>query len=215
MKCKNCGINEGLKYSKYASGDFCSRKCSHSFSTKNEINKTKLVNCEICNKEIEVNKRTSVYLCEECKENNKYKKNSRPFKKGLKKKVNGTCNICGKKINLNKKYCDECIISNNRKKLKENNYNYKYVLNWRNNNKRLAVEFLGGKCVICGYNKCLRNLDFHHINPSEKEITISHKINKIKFEKLKTELEKCILVCSNCHGEIHDGLIDLSVCLKG
>ena len=69
-----------------------------------------------------------------------------------------------------------------------------------------SVDYLGGKCKVCGYNKCTRSLQFHHLTPSEKEMTISKNINKMKFEKLKPELDKCILVCSNCHGEIHAGI---------
>ena len=54
----------------------------------------------------------------------------------------------------------------------------------------------------------MRSLDFHHIDPTEKDFAISTFKNK-KIDKLKEELDKCILVCSNCHGEIHDGLIVL------
>lgn len=211
MVCKNCNKVEGVKYSKYATGDFCSKKCAKSFSTKGDKNETKVIKCHGCGEEIVVHKRTGICYCDDCKSHSE-KKEPKIVIKIKKVKL---CVICGVEIEKNKKYCNDCITTNNKKKLKENNYNYDYVLNWRNNNKKQAVDFLGGKCVICGYNKCLRNLDFHHVNPLEKEITISHKINKIKFEKLKTELKKCILVCSNCHGEIHDGLIDLSVCLNG
>ncbi len=67
--------------------------------------------------------------------------------------------------------------------------------------KRRAVEYMGGKCVFCDYNKCVDSLHFHHVNPKEKEFQISGK--SINFERIKKELKKCILVCANCHAELH------------
>ena len=68
--------------------------------------------------------------------------------------------------------------------------------------KKEAVDYKGGKCSICGYDKCLGSLDFHHINRSEKDINWS-KMRNWPLEKIKKELDKCKLVCRNCHGEIH------------
>lgn len=72
--------------------------------------------------------------------------------------------------------------------------------------KQRLVNSLGGKCCICGYNKCLSALQFHHKNPEEKDFTISQNAH-IAFEKALQEVKKCILVCANCHREIHAGLI--------
>ena len=69
--------------------------------------------------------------------------------------------------------------------------------------KEQLVEYKGGKCEICGYNKCLNALDFHHRNPEEKEYALNTANYNKSFEKLKKEVDKCILVCSNCHREIH------------
>jgi len=66
------------------------------------------------------------------------------------------------------------------------------------------ISYKGNKCQLCGYNRCISSLHFHHKNPNEKNFSISGK--SLSFEKLKKEVDKCILVCSNCHGEIHDGL---------
>lgn len=77
----------------------------------------------------------------------------------------------------------------------------------RKNNKKRAVEYLGGKCKLCGYNKCIEALSFHHRNPEEKEFNISH--TNIRWEKLKIELEKCVLLCHNCHDEVHAGITEL------
>ena len=68
--------------------------------------------------------------------------------------------------------------------------------------KQKAIEYKGGKCEICGYNKCNRALAFHHVDPTEKEYSLSRP--SIGWEKMKKELDKCILVCCNCHMEIHD-----------
>lgn len=63
----------------------------------------------------------------------------------------------------------------------------------------------GGKCQICGYDKYLGALEFHHLNPSNKSFEIS-KRQTMALDLLKKEADKCILVCSNCHKEIHAGL---------
>lgn len=74
--------------------------------------------------------------------------------------------------------------------------------------KLLAVEYKGGGCSVCGYNKCITALDFHHLNPKEKDFNISGS-EKHKWETIKEELDKCICICSNCHRELHAGLISL------
>lgn len=59
-------------------------------------------------------------------------------------------------------------------------------------------------CDICGYKKCLDALEFHHVNDNKKsELS---KINRLSTAK--QEIEKCILVCANCHREIHSGSVD-------
>jgi hypothetical protein len=78
---------------------------------------------------------------------------------------------------------------------------------YRNAIKRQCIEYKGGKCVICGYNKCPDALDFHHVNPDEKDFNISGGTKS--FESLKPELDKCILVCANCHREIHAGITQI------
>lgn len=71
--------------------------------------------------------------------------------------------------------------------------------------KKKAVEYKGGKCQICGYDKCSAALEFHHTNPDEKEFALSHQ-KSASFEKVKEELDKCVLLCANCHREVHSGL---------
>jgi DNA-binding CsgD family transcriptional regulator len=78
------------------------------------------------------------------------------------------------------------------------------VIEWRRRTKLKLVEYKGGKCQLCDYNKSLSALHFHHLDPNEKDFSISGK--SLSFEKLKTEVDKCILVCSNCHSEIHEGI---------
>lgn len=67
-----------------------------------------------------------------------------------------------------------------------------------------AVAYLGGKCTICGYDKCPSGFDFHHLSSIEKDFNISSKMTS--WEAIEKELKKCILVCCRCHREIHDGL---------
>ena len=72
--------------------------------------------------------------------------------------------------------------------------------------KEKLIQYKGGQCQICGYNKCQGALQFHHRNPQEKEFTLSQiNLNDTDFtiEKLYEEVDKCDLLCANCHAEQH------------
>ncbi len=71
--------------------------------------------------------------------------------------------------------------------------------------KQMAVEYKGGKCEKCGYNKYIGALEFHHEN-GEKEFGIGAKGYTRSWEKVKEEIDKCKLLCSNCHREEHAGI---------
>ena len=68
--------------------------------------------------------------------------------------------------------------------------------------KQRAVKYKGGKCQICGYDKCENALVFHHLDPKQKDFAIGQKYN-LGWPQLKKELDKCILLCANCHAEEH------------
>ena len=74
------------------------------------------------------------------------------------------------------------------------------------------VRMLGGKCSVCGYDKNLSALEFHHKNPGEKDFQLdSRHLSNTNVEKIMKEVEKCVLLCSNCHREIHHPEQDTSV----
>tara|TARA_R110000787_G_scaffold9510_1_gene33147 strand:- start:446 stop:994 length:549 start_codon:yes stop_codon:yes gene_type:complete len=76
--------------------------------------------------------------------------------------------------------------------------------------KQQCVDYKGGECQCCGYNNCNHALDFHHVDPKTKSFGIAKARRTKVTKKILEELDKCILVCSNCHREIHAGYIDLS-----
>lgn len=74
--------------------------------------------------------------------------------------------------------------------------------------KAQLVESLGGKCEMCGYNRSQSALSFHHKDPKQKDFTVCSGLSrKMNIDDLLKEVKKCRLVCSNCHHEIHDGLV--------
>ena len=113
------------------------------------------------------------------------------------------CLICNKTFitNYNNRlYCYECSPSQN-----ENDTSL-YQKTKKRAIKHQLILYKGGKCEKCGYNKCEGALQFHHINPQEKDFTISEiNINKNNFqmELLYKEVDKCRLLCANCHAEEH------------
>ena len=129
-----------------------------------------------------------------------------PFGAGNSKKylgiVYGSCELCGKQFqkgNKNEHVGDKCSSCWSRE--------------YKKARMEKARQFLGGKCCLCGYDKCKSALEFHHTDGETKEFGISNKIN-CSWDKILEELKKCVLVCSNCHREIHEGLIDVETLLQ-
>jgi hypothetical protein len=78
------------------------------------------------------------------------------------------------------------------------------VKRWRANTKNRMVKAMGDKCQCCGYNACSDALAFHHIDPLKKDIGFGDlRADPKKWNDIVLELKKCILVCHNCHSEIH------------
>lgn len=121
------------------------------------------------------------------------------------------CKTCGKEFEHTRRRvnCFECSPSRNKyenedERIKERRKQVvANVQRRREKVKKLSIEYKGGKCQICGYNKCVDALEFHHLNPEEKEFGISSKGYTRSWEKVQQELDKCILLCSNCHREVH------------
>lgn len=106
------------------------------------------------------------------------------------------CSVCDKKYSYIKKKghkanrCNSCVTT------------AKHIAR-----KKLAIEYKGGKCICCGYSLCYASMDFHHVF-GKKDFNISRSIGK-KWETVLAELDKCVLVCRNCHGELHHGMREL------
>ena len=85
-------------------------------------------------------------------------------------------------------YCKECV--NIQTRIRQHEF------------KKQCIDYKGGKCSICGYDKCQASLEFHHIDPNQKDKNFGN-LKLRKWEDQKKELDKCICVCANCHREIH------------
>ena len=73
--------------------------------------------------------------------------------------------------------------------------------------KQFIDAYKQAGCILCG-ESTLECLDFHHTDPNEKEFNIAS--NRLKdLERVKAEIEKCVVVCANCHRKIHAKLVSL------
>ena len=153
--------------------------------------------CGNCEKET-LNPR---FCSKSCSASYNNKKFPRKFQKGI-------C-ICGKSISASRTYCKECFVLYKRT-IHPRKEQYKYVKESRTRNKLRGLELLGGKCAVCGYDKCAQALEFHHIDPKEKSFSISTNLNKA-WKLLEIEFSKCVLLCANCHREVEAKITVLMV----
>lgn len=119
---------------------------------------------------------------------------------------------CGAKIGYRNKTCKHCL---NKNKIgtgkygviSENNSDYNDAR--RRKIRTTLLERAGNKCSICGYDKYFGALEFHHLDETKKEFNLSHiGLNK-SSKRIEEEFDKCVLLCSNCHREVHASLISL------
>jgi transposase-like protein len=83
------------------------------------------------------------------------------------------------------------------------------VVRHRQKLKAVLVKEAGGRCCICGYDRFVGALEFHHLDPSEKRLTLSSQGVTYSLETLRAEAKKCVLVCANCHAEVEGGSASL------
>jgi DNA-binding CsgD family transcriptional regulator len=83
------------------------------------------------------------------------------------------------------------------------------VAQWRRNAKDDLVREAGGRCVLCGYDRCLGALHFHHLDPDTKSFGLAMRGHTKAFEKLLAEARKCVLLCANCHAEVERGVTQI------
>lgn len=167
--------------------------------------------CVVCKKKF-IGLKNKKYCSIECK--NQKRRERRHIKnydyKKNRKKANRKYYL-KTKYKLTKKYEEEKIKKREDKKIKDKI--------WKINNKEKNAEYrrrtrgkIRGwfdeykktlKCEYCGYNRCYEALDFHHKDLKEKEFNIGHSFFKKGKEKILEEIKKCIVLCSNCHRELH------------
>ena len=88
-------------------------------------------------------------------------------------------------------------------------YMIKAVSKRRRKLREMAVQYGGGKCALCGYDRCSDALEFHHNDSSKKDFAISQDGLTCSWERTKNEIDKCTLVCANCHRELHNNIRSL------
>jgi len=76
--------------------------------------------------------------------------------------------------------------------------------------KEMAIEYKGGACISCGFAKYAGSLDFHHVDPKQKDAGVSKLTRSPMTDKIQHELDKCVLLCANCHRMVHGNIIILN-----
>jgi len=178
INCEFCGKLFSKKPSKYrkSTHHYCSRSCSNRDQPRRKLEGM----CSDCETTISSSRKR----CAACNEN---------FKAS--RRVDGSkniCQLCLKDFVVDRKRgdrgnkCRSCVTKLRKFKL-----------------KMKCLEYKGKECEVCGYNKCNRSLTFHHKDPASKSFSISQRAHEKGWETVRAELDKCLLLCANCHNETH------------
>jgi predicted Zn-ribbon and HTH transcriptional regulator len=84
--------------------------------------------------------------------------------------------------------------------------NVERVVRRRRTVKSVLVERAGGRCAICGYDRCIRALSFHHVDPTTKQFGLALRGVTRSLDRALSEAAKCVLLCANCHMEVEAGV---------
>ena len=88
-------------------------------------------------------------------------------------------------------------------KNKQDLYGYQ-IQRWIDRKKK-AIAYMGGCCAHCGYDKYYGALEFHHKDPTQKDVNWN-KLRLRSWDRVLVELDRCEMLCSNCHREEHHRL---------
>lgn len=83
------------------------------------------------------------------------------------------------------------------------------VIRRRRRVKQALVSEAGGRCRLCGYDRYVGALEFHHFDPSTKSFSLSHAGVTRSLARAQEEARKCILLCANCHAEVEGGIVQV------
>jgi transposase len=83
------------------------------------------------------------------------------------------------------------------------------VVERRKRIKRILVAEAGGECRICGYDRYVGALEFHHLRPAEKRFALAGAGLARSLAAARSEARKCVLLCGNCHSEVEAGVTEL------
>jgi len=199
--CKNCGYDKELSALEFHHIDPSIKEVELSkilLQTNENTIKNELSKC--------------ILLCSNCHKEEHFKLDAR---KQLEKEFNNF-NVSeliskiytGKNTDLPScKICDTVLTDENIASKKHypicKSCNSKRAMKREKDGKKRAVDYMGGKCSVCGYDNCIRALEFHHLEPNKKSKDYNKRFKVWSFDRQKEELENCIIVCSNCHREIH------------
>lgn len=123
------------------------------------------------------------------------------------------CVVCGKELNgLQQKYCSlNCKSKDFYKNKNKGNASYRQLVRYLSR-KLALIDYKGSKCEKCGYDRNISALEFHHIDSSTKIFNIDGRnLANRTYEELCEESDKCMLLCSNCHKEIHNSNKEISI----
>jgi transposase len=81
--------------------------------------------------------------------------------------------------------------------------------------KQILVREAGGRCALCGYDRHIGALEFHHVDPGDKRFGLSHMGVARALDRARQEAAKCLLLCANCHAEVEAGVARLPLALNG